>query len=192
MSGDLTVDTLVGNVELNAVSGEVAVQNHLGAVKANTVSGDVTVAGTLSRVGIDGVSANLFVDAQGIPDSIRTNTVSGDLTLRIDADAPARYKVNTVSGTLQVDGDWECTPTLVMRGASLGSNSTIVCGVTIGEWALVGAGAVVTRDVPPCAIVAGVPARVIGDVRRHKQERAHPNTLRNKAPVMAMQTGRAS
>jgi acetyltransferase-like isoleucine patch superfamily enzyme len=94
-------------------------------------------------------------------------------------------------GTLQIDGDWECTPTLVMRGASLGSNSTIVCGVTIGEWALVGAGAVVTRDVPPYAIVAGVPARVIGDVRRHKQEGAHPNSLRNKAPVVAMQAGSA-
>jgi acetyltransferase-like isoleucine patch superfamily enzyme len=68
-------------------------------------------------------------------------------------------------GSLQRDGDWECTPTLVRRGAALGSNSTIVCGVTIGENALVGAGAVVTRDVPDFAIVAGVPARVIGDVR---------------------------
>lgn len=68
-------------------------------------------------------------------------------------------------GSLQRDGDWECTPTLVRRGAALGSNSTIVCGVTIGENALVGAGAVVTKDVPDFAIVAGVPARVIGDVR---------------------------
>jgi len=111
VSGDLATDTLVGNIELNSVSGEVAVQNHLGAVKANTVSGDVTVAGTLSRVGVDGVSANLFVDAKGVPDGIRTNTVSGDLTLRLDAEAPARYKVNTVSGTLQVDNS-------IFRGAS--------------------------------------------------------------------------
>lgn len=53
-------------------------------------------------------------------------------------------------------------PTFVKRGASLGANSTVVCGVTVGEWALVGAGAVVTRDVPAHAIVAGVPARRIG------------------------------
>ncbi|WP_291390297.1 site-2 protease family protein [Devosia sp.] len=80
---------------------------------------------------------------------------------RLVATAPQR----TITITLQRDGDWECTPTLVRRGAALGSNSTIVCGVTIGENALVGAGAVVTKDVPDFAIVAGVPARVIGDVR---------------------------
>jgi acetyltransferase-like isoleucine patch superfamily enzyme len=84
-------------------------------------------------------------------------------------------------GSLQRDGDWECTPTLVKRGAALGSNSTIVCGVTIGENALVGAGAVVTRDVPDFAIVAGVPARVIGDVRREPASGRHPNSLRNGA-----------
>lgn len=53
-------------------------------------------------------------------------------------------------------------PTLVKRGASIGANATIVCGVTIGEWALVAAGAVVTKDVPPHALVAGVPAHIAG------------------------------
>ncbi|MCL6442244.1 MAG: N-acetyltransferase [Alicyclobacillus sp.] len=53
-------------------------------------------------------------------------------------------------------------PTLVKRGASIGANATIVCGVTIGEWAFVAAGAVVTKDVPPYALVAGVPAKAIG------------------------------
>lgn len=53
-------------------------------------------------------------------------------------------------------------PTVVKRGATIGANATIVCGVTIGEWAFVAAGAVVTKDVPPYALVAGVPARVIG------------------------------
>ncbi|MBN9433562.1 MAG: N-acetyltransferase [Bosea sp.] len=81
-------------------------------------------------------------------------------------------------GTLQRDGDWECTPTLVRRGASIGSNATIVCGVTIGIGALVGAGAVVTRDVPDHAVVAGVPARVIGDVRRPASSRQRPSRLR--------------
>lgn len=71
-------------------------------------------------------------------------------------------------GGLQTDQDWECVPTLIKKGASIGSNATIVAGITIGERALVGAGAVVTRDVPAYAIVAGVPARVIGDVRKPK------------------------
>jgi acetyltransferase-like isoleucine patch superfamily enzyme len=62
--------------------------------------------------------------------------------------------------------DWEIIPTQVCAGASIGANATVLCGVTIGEHALVGAGAVVTRDVPAYAIVAGVPARVIGDVRQ--------------------------
>ena len=77
-------------------------------------------------------------------------------------------------GSLQRDGDWDCTPTLVRRGSSLGSNSTIVCGVTIGEHALVGAGAVVTKDVPAYAIVAGVPARIIGDVSGQGSARPRP------------------
>jgi acetyltransferase-like isoleucine patch superfamily enzyme len=65
------------------------------------------------------------------------------------------------SGELQTEADWVCVPTLVQREASVGSNATILCGVTIGEGAIVGAGSVVTRDVPPRAIVAGNPARVL-------------------------------
>jgi len=72
-------------------------------------------------------------------------------------------------GRLQDDSDWAVVPTRVMRGASIGSNATIVAGVTIGVHALVGAGAVVTGDVPDHAIVAGVPARVIGDVRERNR-----------------------
>jgi UDP-2-acetamido-3-amino-2,3-dideoxy-glucuronate N-acetyltransferase len=68
-------------------------------------------------------------------------------------------------GSVQGAADWECVPTFVRARASVGSNATILCGVTIGEQALVGAGAVVTRDVPDFAIVAGVPAKQIGDVR---------------------------
>jgi UDP-2-acetamido-3-amino-2,3-dideoxy-glucuronate N-acetyltransferase len=71
----------------------------------------------------------------------------------------------TDDGALQTDADWQVVPTLVKTGASIGSNATILGGVTIGVRALVGAGAVVTRDVPDHAIVAGVPARVVGDVR---------------------------
>ena len=68
-------------------------------------------------------------------------------------------------GSLMVADDWEVIPTVVKQGANIGANSTILCGITIGKHALVGAGAVVTRDVPAYAIVAGVPAQVVGDVR---------------------------
>jgi UDP-2-acetamido-3-amino-2,3-dideoxy-glucuronate N-acetyltransferase len=60
--------------------------------------------------------------------------------------------------------DWKVTPTMVMQGASLGANATIICGVTIGEYAMVAAGAVVTKDVAPFALVAGNPARQIATV----------------------------
>ena len=89
----------------------------------------------------------------------------------------------TDDGGLQRDGDWACTPTLVCRGAAIGSNATIVAGVTIGARALIAAGAVVTRDVPDHAIVAGVPARVVGDVRKPAKPGAHANRLRRAAPV---------
>ena len=67
----------------------------------------------------------------------------------------------TDRGELETEADWECISTLVKRGASIGSNATVLCGVTIGEEAIVGAGSVVTHDVPPGTIVAGNPARVI-------------------------------
>jgi acetyltransferase-like isoleucine patch superfamily enzyme len=80
-----------------------------------------------------------------------------------------RYPRATYGGQLQTEADWEVTPILVKRGASIGSGAVIMCGVTIGEKALVGAGAVVTRDVPDYAIVAGVPVRVMGDVREQEK-----------------------
>ena len=64
-------------------------------------------------------------------------------------------------GALQTEADWECVPTLVRKGASIGSSVTILCGVTIGEGAIIGAGSVVTKDVPARSIVAGNPAKVL-------------------------------
>jgi acetyltransferase-like isoleucine patch superfamily enzyme len=69
-------------------------------------------------------------------------------------------------GGMQQDADWECIPTRVKRGASIGSGTTLLCGVTVGERALVGAGSVVTKDVPAFTVVAGNPARVIKTLPR--------------------------
>lgn len=78
----------------------------------------------------------------------------------------------SASGELQTESDWSVIPTRVKSQASIGSNATVLCGLTIGKGALVGAGAVVTKDVPDYAIVAGVPARVIGDVRTRRDASA--------------------
>jgi acetyltransferase-like isoleucine patch superfamily enzyme len=75
-------------------------------------------------------------------------------------------KATNDDGTLNTDADWKCLKTLVKKGASIGSNATILCGVTIGEGALIGAGSVVTKDVPPRATVVGNPARVINHIQK--------------------------
>ena len=71
-----------------------------------------------------------------------------------------KYPRSTADGKLQTEADWQVVTTLVKRGASIGTGSVILCGVTIGENAIVGAGSVVTKDVPANTIVAGVPARL--------------------------------
>ena len=88
-----------------------------------------------------------------------------------------KYPRATANGGLQTDADWECIPTLVKKGASIGTSSTILCGVTIGEQAIVGAGSVVTKDVPAHAVVAGIPARFIRNIEHEAvagDERSNP------------------
>ena len=81
-----------------------------------------------------------------------------------------RYPRSTApDGALQTEADWDLSPTRVGCGASIGSNATILCGVTIGAGALVGAGSVVTKDVPPYAVVAGNPARVLRYLQHESQ-----------------------
>ncbi len=72
-------------------------------------------------------------------------------------------------GQLQTQEDWLCIPTSVKRGASIGSSATIMCGVTIGENAIIGAGSVVIRDVPPNTVVAGNPARILKSTAEVKE-----------------------
>ena len=75
-----------------------------------------------------------------------------------------KYPRATANGQPQTEADWACVPTLVKKGASIGTSSTILCGVTVGENAIVGAGSVVTKDVPANTVVAGIPARPVRSV----------------------------
>ena len=100
------------------------------------------------------ISSHTFV-CEGV--SIEDNVFVGHGVTFINDVYP---RATTTDGDLQTQADWKVEPTVVKKGASIGSGATILCNVTIGERAIVGAGAVVTRDVPPGAIVAGNPARV--------------------------------
>jgi acetyltransferase-like isoleucine patch superfamily enzyme len=82
-----------------------------------------------------------------------------------------RYPRATAGGRPQTETDWAVVPTLVKRGASIGSGAVILCGLTIGEGALVGAGSVVTRDVPDQALVCGTPARLVGTTPPRERRR---------------------
>ncbi len=70
-------------------------------------------------------------------------------------------RATTADGQLQTEADWRCEPTLVKKGASIGSGATLLCGITVGEFAVVGARSVVTKDVPPYGVVVGNPAKVL-------------------------------
>ncbi len=100
------------------------------------------------------VSSHTFI-CEGV--SIEDEVFVGHGVMFINDKYP---RATNSDGSSQTEADWAVVPTHVRKGASIGSNATILCGVTIGERAIVGAGSVVTHDVPPDTIVAGVPARV--------------------------------
>lgn len=120
-----------------------------------------------ARVGSDvSLGKNVYVDADvSIGDRVKIqNNVSVYRGVRIEDDVfvgPSCVFTNDRFPRAS-NPQWEVVPTLVRRGASLGANSTVVCGVTIGAWAVVGAGAVVTRDVADHQLVVGNPARPVG------------------------------
>lgn len=113
-----------------------------------------------------------------IGDNVRIqNNVSvyDNVTLEDDVFCgPSMVFTNVINPRAAVSRKDEYRDTRVRRGATLGANCTIVCGVTIGEYAFVGAGAVVTRDVPDFALVTGVPARRVGWMSRHGERLALP------------------
>jgi len=104
------------------------------------------------------ISSHTFV-CEGVV--IEDNVFVGHGVMFINDSYP---RATTGNGTLQTEKDWKVEPTIVRKGASIGSGATILSNVTIGERAIVGAGSVVTRDVPADAIVAGNPARVLRSI----------------------------
>ena len=80
-------------------------------------------------------------------------------------------RATNVDGSLQTEADWACGMTYIKQGASVGSSATLLCGITIGENAIVGAGSVVTKDVPAGAVVAGNPARMFTKQIKEKESR---------------------
>jgi acetyltransferase-like isoleucine patch superfamily enzyme len=79
-------------------------------------------------------------------------------------------RATTSAGQLQTEADWVCGKTVIKQGASIGSSATLLCGITVGEHAIVGAGSVVTKDVPPYTIVAGNPARILRMIEKEKHD----------------------
>lgn len=103
VTGDVVIDGVYGNLQLNGVSGEIAVRDHHGSITAHTISGDITASGELRTFTADTVSGDVFLDIQGVPDEVRVNTVTGDVTTRLEAETPVKYRINTVSGRLHLD-----------------------------------------------------------------------------------------
>lgn len=81
-------------------------------------------------------------------------------------------RATTDDGRLQGTKDWTCIPTIIKSRASIGSSATLMCGITVGENAIVGAGSLVTKDVPPNTIVAGNPSRILRKINRNESKAA--------------------
>ena len=101
------------------------------------------------------ISSHTFI-CEGV--HIEDNVFVGHNVTFINDKSP---RATNIDGSMQSDADWKVVETFIKKGASIGSSSTIMCGITIGENSIVGAGAVVTKDVTPNSVVAGVPAKVI-------------------------------
>ena len=150
------------------------------------ISGGARIGGRCS------LGQNVFVGNDVvIGDNVRIqNNVSVYDAVTLEDDVfcgPSMVFTNVYNPRAAVNRKAEYRRTLVRRGATLGANSTIVCGITIGRYAFVGAGAVINRDVPDFALMVGVPARQIGWMSRHGERLALP--LSGRAQATCPSTG---
>ena len=134
VSGDLVLDNHEGDVEVSSVSGEISAGNHVGRIVGHSVSGDIVATGDVRSFHADTVSGNMILDAYGTPDRVDTNTISGDLTVRFEPGSGARYRVNSVGGTVLIDDT-------TIRGM-LGKGFERVTGELSGRWLDLGANSV--------------------------------------------------
>ena len=109
------------------------------------------------------ISSHTFI-CEGV--SIEDNVFVGHNVTFINDLYP---RSTTADGAMQGDDDWVCVPTVIRAGASIGSSVTLLCGITVGENAVIGAGSVVTKDVPANAVVAGNPAQILRNTDQRKE-----------------------
>ncbi len=127
--------------------------------------GDNTKVGTFVEIQKNAVignnckiSSHTFI-CEGV--NIEDNVFIGHNVTFINDKFP---RATAEDGSMQTENDWKVVETFVKKGASVGSSATVLCGITIGENSIIGAGAVVTKDVPPNTIVGGVPAKFIKNI----------------------------
>ncbi|RYY58542.1 MAG: N-acetyltransferase [Chitinophagaceae bacterium] len=160
MSRILNIDSPKQNLRNVTVGNDVVIYDFVNAY--DCVIGDGSKIGTFTEIqSAVSIGRNCKISSHSFICSgveIRDRVFIGHGVMFINDLFP---RAANADGQLQTASDWKVVPTIVMEGASIGSNATILAGITIGENAMVGAGSVVTKDVPANAVVAGNPARVV-------------------------------
>ncbi|HEV7949575.1 MAG TPA: DUF4097 family beta strand repeat-containing protein [Glaciihabitans sp.] len=103
VSGDVVIDQVEGDLKINSISGEISIKDHEGDISAHLVNGDITAMGEIEKFSTDTVSGDVFLDITGTPNEVALNTVTGNITVRLAPGQAAEYRINTVSGRLNVD-----------------------------------------------------------------------------------------
>ena len=160
--------------------------NRISALAFRAVLMVCLLVGVFAALPMPGAHAQSAADGfnPGADGSVYTLAVQGDGKILVGGafttlagQARNRIARLNIDGSLKAPEDWKISQTTVQEGAAIGANATILCGITIGRFALIGAGAVVTRDVPPYAVMAGNPAKQIGDRRDPATESAVKSVL---------------
>ncbi|WGD36492.1 hypothetical protein [Lysinibacter sp. HNR] len=133
VSGELILDGLTGALTIESVSGNVSIRNHEGQITAESVTGEVLCTGRLSSFSAESVSGGVFLDLAGTPDSITTNTVSGNTTVRLDEGVSARLHINSVSGKVQYGDQLVTGVRGVGHSAHLGPAGSSPTSITVNS-----------------------------------------------------------